>query len=112
MPVITNDALEVLRKQAGINPIRKFPKVNWSGVLLGFLLGELLAGLTVNTSTAWLTVCSPFALPALVIALPVVFAQIQYRNALRRHRLEASTPVVPRPLPQSLAVLPPPLPKA
>jgi len=89
MPVITKEALELLRKQTEMMPNREAAKVNWSGALLGFLLGEMLAGLTVNTTMAWLTVWAPFALPVVFIALPVVFAQIQYRHALRRSPLEA-----------------------
>jgi hypothetical protein len=116
MPVITKEALELLRKQTEMMPNREAAKVNWSGALLGFLLGEMLAGLTVNTTMAWLTVWAPFALPVVFIALPVVFAQIQYRHALRRYRPGASSAASPPPqppLPQPpLAASPPPLPKA
>ena len=114
MPVITKEAIdllrnEVLRKQTEMMPNREAAKVNWSGALLGFLLGEMLAGLTVNTTMAWLTVWAPFA-------LPVVFAQIQYRYALRRYRSATSSAASPPPQPPllqpPLAASPPPLPKA
>jgi hypothetical protein len=116
VPVIPKEAFELLRKQTEMMSNREAAKLNWSGALLGFLLGEMLAGLTVNTTMAWLTVWAPFALPVVFIAPPFVFEQIRYRRALRRYRPSAPSAASPPPqppLPQPpLAASPPPLPKA
>jgi hypothetical protein len=111
MPVITKEALELLPKQTGMMAHQQARKVNWSGILIAFLLGELLAGLTVNTWMGGLTVWLPLVLPVGFIVLCAVFAEIQYQRAVRRYRPSPPSTAFnlqPPPLPTS----PPPLPKA
>ena len=108
MPVITKEALELLPKQTGMMAHQQARRVNWSGILIAFLLGELLAGLTVNTWIGGLTVWLPLVLPVVFIVLCAVFAEIQYQRAVRRYRPSAASCSQPPPLPTS----PPPLPRA
>ena len=109
MPVINKEALELLPKQMGMMAYEPATKGNWSGVLLGFLLGELLAGLTVNTRMGWLTVWMPLVLPAGFVILCAVFAEIQYHRAVRRYRPSTPSVTPPPPQPSLPAELPPPL---
>ena len=109
MPVINKEALELLPKQMGMMAYEPATKGNWSGVLLGFLLGELLAGLTVNTRMGWLTVWMPLVLPAGFVSLCAVIAQIQYHRAVRRYRPSTPSVTPPPPQPSLPAELPPPL---
>jgi hypothetical protein len=109
MPVINKAALELLSKQTGMMAYQQAAKGNWSGVLLGFLLGESLAGLTVNTRMGWLTVWLPFVLPAGFVVLRAVFAEIQYQRAVRRYRPSAPSVTSSPPQPTLPAELPPPL---
>ena len=111
MPVITKEALELLPKQTGIVAHQQARKVNWSGILIAFLLGELLAGLTVNTWMGGLTVWLPPVLPIGFVMLCAAFAEFQYHRSVRRGRPSPPSPAScpqPPPLPTS----PPPLPKA
>jgi len=119
MPVINKEALELLPKLTGTMAYQQAAKGNWSGVLLGFLLGEMLAGLTVNTRMGWLTVWLPLVLPAGFVILRAVFAEIRYHRAVRRYRpsTPSATPPPPQPSlptelspPLSPAEVPPPLP--
>ena len=109
MPVINKEALELLPKLTGTMAYQQAAEGNWSYVLLGFLLGEMLAGLTVNTRMGWLTVWSPLVLPAGFVVLRAVFAEIQYHRAVRHNRPSTPSVTSPPPQPSLPAELPPPL---